>query len=110
MFSQCKQQMAHSSMALYGHVKCVVTRWTLLSKSREMLHCRDDDAETPDRCGKSIPDWARSHNLLEALKKQQYVDPDKIFKAKNNTCALDDVFVDSGKWDKRKCGRGGMLV
>eukprot|EP00877_Chromochloris_zofingiensis_P004084 jgi/Chrzof1/13677/Cz08g07210.t1 len=61
----------------------------------EISPYRDDDAETPDRCGKSIPDWARSHNLLEALKKQQYVDPDKIFKAKNNTCALDDVFVDS---------------
>lgn len=56
----------------------------------------DDDEATPDRSGKPIPDWARSHNLGECLRRQQHVDPDKIFGARGATCPLDDVFKGVG--------------
>lgn len=55
--------------------------------------CRDDDAETPDRSHKPIPEWARSQVLFEALKQQQATDPDSIFGARQTTCDLGDMFA-----------------
>jgi hypothetical protein len=55
--------------------------------------CRDDDAETPDRSHKPIPEWARSQVLYEALKAQQATDPDSIFGARQTTCDLGDMFA-----------------
>jgi hypothetical protein len=57
---------------------------------------RDDDEATPDRSGKPIPDWARSHNLGDCLRRQQHVDPDKVFGAKATSCPLDDIFKGFG--------------
>ena len=67
---------------------------------------RDDDEPTPDRAGKPIPDWARSHNLGDCLRRQQHMDPDKIFAARQTTCPLDDIFLGVGaRWH----GWGGVL-
>ncbi|WIA43260.1 hypothetical protein OEZ86_009763 [Tetradesmus obliquus] len=55
---------------------------------------RDDDAETPDRSHKPIPEWARTQVLFEALKQQQATDPDSIFGARQTTCDLGDMFAD----------------
>jgi hypothetical protein len=58
---------------------------------------RDDDEATPDRSGKPIPDWARSHNLGDCLRRQRHVDPDKVFQAKQTSCPLDDIFEGVGE-------------
>lgn len=59
---------------------------------------RDDDAATPDRSGKPIPEWARSHKLGEVLAAQQFTDPDQIFTSKQNSCPLDKMFAGVGAW------------
>jgi hypothetical protein len=61
-----------------------------------LISCRDDDAETPDRSHKPIPEWARSQVLYEALRAQQATDPDSIFGARQTTCDLGDMFA--GGW------------
>lgn len=58
--------------------------------------------------GQEIPDWARASNLLEQLKNQQGIDPDKIFTNFDKTCDLSSMFEkkkrtfkvrgDSGWW------------
>ena len=46
--------------------------------------------------GQTIPEWAQKENLLKELKKQQSVDPDKIFPNFESTCDLSEMF------DKKK--------
>ena len=81
---------------------------------------RDDDEEESSDCedyyvedaaeirGQEIPAWARATNLLQALQRQQRVDPDKIFVNFARTCDLSQMFEtkkrsfkirgDSGWW------------
>lgn len=42
---------------------------------------------------KPIPEWAQPARLMEALRKQQLVDPDTLFDTKLKTCSLNDVFA-----------------
>lgn len=48
--------------------------------------------EEPDRSHKHVPEW--SDKYLEALTKQEHMDPDSIFGSKVNFCDLDIIFPD----------------
>ena len=58
--------------------------------------------------GQQIPSWARAVNLLEELRKQQSIDPDKVFVGFERSCDLSRMFSkkkanfsvrgDSGWW------------
>ncbi len=53
--------------------------------------------ETPERSGKPIPDWARGARLMDALRRQQFMDPDKVFSARRTDCPLEEVFHGVGE-------------
>ena len=53
-----------------------------------------DDDYTPRPNKKPVPEWAQPARLLEALRSQQGVDPDKLFDTKIKTCSLAEVFAD----------------
>jgi hypothetical protein len=39
-----------------------------------------------------VPVWARGAALMDAVRRQQSRDPDRIFRGKECTCTLDEVF------------------
>jgi hypothetical protein len=59
-------------------------------------HGGDSDAEdcqARDRSGKHVPKWCE--NYLDALSRQNDIDPDTIFGARVPRCVLDDIFTDA---------------
>ncbi|KAL6764835.1 hypothetical protein V8C86DRAFT_2471073 [Haematococcus lacustris] len=50
-----------------------------------------DELTPPKR--KPIPSWAQSLNVLQALKAQQFIDPDKLFGERLKSCNLPEVFA-----------------
>jgi hypothetical protein len=72
-------------------------------------HRSDSEDDSPGRPRKAIPDWARGVNLMDALRRQQRIDPDKIFGSKDNTCNLDNVFEYQGVWEGCQAAAAAVL-
>ena len=56
--------------------------------------------------GQIIPEWARSNDLFKELKKQEFVDPDKIFVGFQKSCDLDEMFQHKNKSFKKRGDSG----
>jgi len=80
-------------------------------KSSSEDESEEDEQEEYRRAKKPIPEWAKTANLLGALRQQRHMDPDDIFQQKHiKTCSLDDMFSGASKPKFVKRGSSGNWI